>query len=90
MSRERLRQAFKVIENRFVGLDEPPAQEAIETVYGAVENGEIKRCPCQITVQCKNGQEAIIVFPNSHQFETKRGQVNILRAGRKKTDQASS
>ncbi len=87
---ERLRQALNVLGNRFVGLKDPPAQKAIETVYEAVENGEIEQCPCQSRVQCKNGKEATVVFPNSHQVETKRGQINILKTGREKTDQTSS
>jgi hypothetical protein len=90
MNAERLRRAFNLLSNRFVGLEEPPAKKALETVYEAVENGEIKQCPCQVRVTCNNGQEATVVYPNSHQILTGRGLVHILKMPEEESDQASS
>ncbi len=77
----RLKEAIEFVSNRFVGLDEPSAQKALETIYEAAENGEIRQRPCQGEVECSNGQKATIHFPNSHSLPTRRGVVKILRFG---------
>jgi len=79
----RIKEAIELLSNRFIGLEDPPAQEALETVYEAAKNGEIKQCPCQGKIKCHNGQEATIFFPNSHTLTTDRGEINILGLGQK-------
>jgi hypothetical protein len=82
----RIKEAIEILANR--GLKEPPAQEALEAVYEAVESGKIERRPCQGTVQCGNGQKATILYPNSHCLKTERGEVNILKLGHREEEAA--
>jgi len=74
MCNSKIETARATLNNRFIGLQEDPAQQAAEIVYDAMTGGILPNTgPCSVETE-----KGIIVFSNSCIFPSDRGPIFLL------------